>query len=75
MCVCAILFSMVRGMKTALSPTSMHMDEMENNDPSAKVRTSDVNENKRPRADCVGFRSHYRRRRKKEKEKSPSSNS
>ena len=31
------------------------MDEMENNDPSAKVKTTDVNENKKVKPDCVGF--------------------
>ena len=32
------------------------MDEMENNDPSAKVKTNDVNENKKAKLDCVGFK-------------------
>jgi hypothetical protein len=53
--VCTILFSSERD-ENSFVLTIIHMDEMENNDPSAKVKTNDVNENKKAKLDCVGFK-------------------
>ena len=61
--MCTILFSSERD-ENSFALNIIHMDEMENNDPSAKVKTSDVNENKKAKPDSVGFCSHNRRGKK-----------
>lgn len=44
--MCTIPFSVERD-KNGFALVTVRKDEMENNDPFAKVNTSDVNENKR----------------------------